>query len=108
MTRLDRAAVLLITSEQVKALFAPHLKAARKAAGYGSAAAFARAVGIEAATYRHWERGQALPDLSTLAEVLYPALGFGLNELVDELAGRAPKPEPTPGWFAETDVGGGP
>jgi len=45
------------------------LKTARVSAGYEHAKDFADALGVEAPTYRYWERGQAQPDLTTLTRI---------------------------------------
>ena len=49
--------------------FSDRLKAARLRAGYAHAKDFADALGVEAPTYRYWERGQAQPDLTTLSRI---------------------------------------
>ena len=54
---------------QVKKSFSSLLKTARVRAGYASAAKFATAIDVEAPTYRHWERGHALPDMTNLIRI---------------------------------------
>lgn len=49
--------------------FAERLKEARIRAGYAHAKDFADALGVEAPTYRYWERGQAQPDITTLSRI---------------------------------------
>jgi len=66
----------------VRREFARCLKEARVAAGFRSATAFARTLGIEAARYRHWERGHALPDIEFLAVRLCPALRVSPDDLL--------------------------
>ncbi len=55
--------------KQVMTDFAERLKSARVNAGYAHAKDFADALGVEAPTYRYWERGQAAPDLTTLTRI---------------------------------------
>ena len=45
------------------------LRAAREQAGYKSAQQFAGTLGVEAHTYRHWERGESEPDFETLTRI---------------------------------------
>lgn len=56
-------------NDQIMKTFAKRLKAARKAAGYGSAEQFAHALGAEPHTYRHYERGGAHPNLVMLTRM---------------------------------------
>lgn len=60
--------------------FAERLKAARISAGYPSAQQAAAACGLEAATYRTYERGEYQPPIDTLVTI---ALTFGVS--TDEL-----------------------
>ena len=55
--------------EQVMKSFAVKLRLARQAAGYESAKQFADALGVEAPTYRYWERGAAAPNLTMLTRI---------------------------------------
>jgi transcriptional regulator with XRE-family HTH domain len=57
------------------------LKAAREAAGFGTAELFAFAFGVEPATYRHWERGTHEPDLTTLQRLCL-ILRVSVNDLL--------------------------
>ena len=50
-------------------VFAEKLREARIAAGYRSAAKFARAIGIESAAYRMYERGDFPPRVGTLLRI---------------------------------------
>jgi len=56
-------------NDQIMKTFAKRLRAARKAAGFGSAEGFAHALGAEPHTYRHYERGAAQPNLVTLTRI---------------------------------------
>jgi transcriptional regulator with XRE-family HTH domain len=62
-------------------VFAQRLRSARKAAGYTSAACFARALGVEVAAYRYWERGGSAPRLATLIKIC-ELLKIEANELI--------------------------
>jgi len=55
--------------DDVMRAFSQRLRSARKAAGFGNAKVFAEALGVEPARYRHWERGTAQPDLTTLTRI---------------------------------------
>ena len=82
----------------VRREFSRRLKEARVAAGFRSAAAFARTLGIEEARYRHWERGRSLPDIEFLAVRLCPTLRVDPDDLLP-MAQRtwwASKSEPEP------------
>lgn len=67
--------------EEVKKAFAKRLKAARKAAGYTSARAFADVLSVEENRYRHWERGSASPDLTMTCRIC-KALDMEPNDLL--------------------------
>ena len=67
--------------QQVMSAFAERLKSARVNAGYEHAKDFADALGVEAPTYRYWERGQAQPDLTTLTRICI-LLGVDANYLL--------------------------
>ena len=67
--------------KQVMSAFAERLKSARVDAGYAHAKDFADALGVEAPTYRYWERGQAHPDLTTLTRICL-LLGVDANYLL--------------------------
>ena len=75
---------------QVKRSFGPLLKSARIRAGYPSAAKFARVLEAEEPTYRHWERGYALPDMTTLVRICL-LLNLSLDET---LMAAVKKPAP--------------
>lgn len=49
--------------------FGTELRKARERAGYKSAEAFAKVMGIEAPTYRTYERGAAEPGLESLIRI---------------------------------------
>lgn len=49
--------------------FGKRLKKARENGGFSSASAFARALKIEVATYRYYERGQREPPFSLFPEI---------------------------------------
>jgi transcriptional regulator with XRE-family HTH domain len=66
---------------RVRSGFAKRLKAAREAAGFGTAELFAFAFGVEPATYRHWERGTHEPDLTTLQRLCL-ILRVSVNDLL--------------------------
>ena len=51
--------------------FGERLRRARIDAGYEHASDFASALGVEAATYRYWERGQSAPHLLTLTRICH-------------------------------------
>jgi len=55
--------------DKVMRTFAERLKTAREAGGYEHASDFADAIGVEPHRYRHWERGTAAPDLTTLTRI---------------------------------------
>lgn len=55
--------------EEVMRAFSHRLRKAREDAGYATAKIFAEALGVEPARYRHWERGTAQPDLTTLTRI---------------------------------------
>ena len=55
--------------EEVMRAFSDRLRKARETAGYATAKIFAEALGVEPARYRHWERGTAQPDLTTLTRI---------------------------------------
>jgi len=65
----------------VRREFSRRLKEARVAAGFRSAAEFARTMGIGEARYRHWERGYALPDVEFVAVPLCPTLRLKPSDL---------------------------
>jgi transcriptional regulator with XRE-family HTH domain len=71
--------------ESIRREFGRRLKAAREAAGFDSAELFAFAFGVEPHTYRHWERGDHEPDLTTLQRLCL-ILHVSANDLlpVDE------------------------
>lgn len=54
---------------KVMKTFSERLKAAREAAGFEEAEDFANALGVTGARYRHWERGDAKPDLTLLTRI---------------------------------------
>jgi transcriptional regulator with XRE-family HTH domain len=54
---------------QIMRTFGRQLRKARKAAGYNSAQQFAGVLGKEPHTYRHYERGEAEPDFTTLLRI---------------------------------------
>jgi predicted transcriptional regulator len=56
------------TSKYMKA-FGKRLTAARIAAGYDTAASFAKALGVDAYRYRHYERGNASPSYEVLKKI---------------------------------------
>ena len=49
--------------------FGKRLRAARKTAGFRSAERFAHHLGVEPHTYRHYERGEVQPTLTTLTRI---------------------------------------
>ncbi len=55
--------------DEVMRTFSHRLRKARERAGYETAKIFAEALGVEPARYRHWERGSAQPDLTTLTRI---------------------------------------
>jgi len=71
----------LTFEENVRRTFAQRLKLARPSAGFGSAAHAAEALNVEAAAYRKWERGDAMPSLGML-ERICPLLDVGANYLL--------------------------
>ncbi len=68
-------------NDQIMKTFAKKLKAARKAGGYRSAEQFAHALGVVPHTYRHYERGFAQPNLTTLTRICQ-LLEIGPNDLL--------------------------
>jgi len=58
-----------VTTEAIRKGFARRLRAARVAAGYDSARAFAKALGVHEMTYGRWERGEVDPPLVTLVHI---------------------------------------
>lgn len=54
---------------EVKKALAKRLRSAREKAGFRFQKEFASALGIEAHTYRTWERGEHLPDVVTLTRI---------------------------------------
>lgn len=56
-------------ADEVMSTFAKKLGQAREKAGYRSMKEFAEALGVEPPAYRHWERGTAQPDLTTLTRI---------------------------------------
>jgi len=67
----------MTTSHEFPAL----LTAARKAAGFETAAEFAEEFGIAPLTYRHWERGTYRPDARTI-EMMCAAFGVPSHTLL--------------------------
>lgn len=67
--------------DQVMKAFSTRLKKAREGAGFTRAKYFAEALGVEPARYRHWERGTAQPDLTTLTRICR-LLGVEANDLL--------------------------
>lgn len=65
----------------VRAMFGSRLKVHRAAAGYPTARAFARALGIEENRYTRYERGEVEPDL-TMLERICERLGVGVGDLL--------------------------
>ncbi len=61
--------------------FGAKLKEVRTQSGYTHASRLAADLGISPATYRHWERGTALPDVATLA-MLCSVLNISPNDLL--------------------------
>jgi transcriptional regulator with XRE-family HTH domain len=55
--------------DQVKKALAKRLKKARKDAGFRFAREFAVALNLAEHTYRSWERGEHMPDLTTLTRI---------------------------------------
>lgn len=78
--------------------FSEKLKSARVSAGYEHAKDFADALGVEAPTYRYWERGQAQPDLTTLARICM-LLDIEPNDLLP-MGRKSPKPADAAGKSA--------
>ena len=74
---------------RVMKAFGKTLKAAREQAGYSSAQKFAEMLGIEAATYRYYERGGSEPGLETLLRIC-TALGITMNDLFHQPATKQP------------------
>lgn len=72
----------------IRKQFAARLQQARIAAGYKTKAEFARAIGIEAETYRGWERGRTEPGISEINAIL-TAADVSAEYLV---SGRLPPP----------------
>lgn len=66
---------------EVMQTFSDRLKRARVAAGFETAKDCADALGVEAPTYRQWERGQASPDLEMLTRIC-KLLNVEPNELL--------------------------
>jgi len=56
-------------NEQVMKSFGSALRAAREAAGFKHAKAFAEALSVPDHRYRAWERGEYTPDLMTLTRM---------------------------------------
>ena len=75
LTAMDRF------EDQVMKAFSSRLRKARASAGYEHAKVFAEALGVEPARYRHWERGTAQPDLTTLTRICR-LLGVEANDLL--------------------------
>lgn len=84
--------------DALRQMFGQRLKLARQDRGYKSAAMFAKALGMEASTYREWERGINEPGLLKLAEIAR-ALGDSLDYLI---LGRRHLPSPPPSAFQES------
>lgn len=69
--------------------FPDNLKAARKAAGYGSQEAAARAMGVAMHTWARWERGSQAPSLETLGTI-GELLKIAPAKLLEETPGGEP------------------
>lgn len=54
---------------EVMSAFSKRLKAAREAAGFETAKAFAESLNVEENRYRHWERGSAQPDYTMMCRI---------------------------------------
>lgn len=57
------------TAHQTKKLFAQRLKTARERK-FETASGFAKELGVEAETYRRWERGETEPGIADLNSIL--------------------------------------
>ena len=75
----------------VRTAFAARLEAIRLQAGYDSMAAFAAQLGLEAETYRRYERSETEPNITVLVR-LSELTGLSLDYIV---AGRV-SPSQTP------------
>lgn len=65
------------------------LRSARRQKGYKSAQKFAEKMGIEAPTYRKYERGETEPGFETLTRIC-AELGITPNDLLPEAAKKHP------------------
>lgn len=77
--------------EQVRHAFATRLRMAREEAGFQTGEAFAEHLGVAGHRYRHWERGEHMPDLNQLLR-LCEALNVEPNEFLP-LAIKTPQSE---------------
>lgn len=68
-------------ADSTKRGFAKRLASARHLAGFATQKAFAKHLGVEAETYRRWERGETEPNISMLVK-LSDATGVSLEVLL--------------------------
>ena len=64
---------MTLTPQTLRYTFPVRLRSVRLAAGYTTATAFAKALAVEPATYRRWERGGAEPNLYWLYRIAQTA-----------------------------------
>ncbi len=76
--------------EQVKKALAKRLKKARKDAGFRFAKEFADALQVAEHTYRTYERGEHMPDLTTLTRIC-KLLNVEPNEMLPLALRKEPK-----------------
>lgn len=82
------------TSSDAKMLFATRLREQRELRNFQSAEAFANEIGVQAATYRQWERGGTEPGIANLVKI-QRGLGVSLDYLI---AGIVPGYGSPPGF----------
>lgn len=99
--------------EKVMSLFGERLRQAREAAGFADAEDFAIAIGVRGPTYRYWERGDALPNLTMLTRICQALqrepnyfLPLALSKEAAKEAKKAPQQPATP-KKKKKEVGGG-
>lgn len=76
----------------VKNALSKRLKQARKDAGYKHANEFSKLLNVEDHTYRAWERGQHMPDVTTLTRIC-KLLNVEPNDLLPHALKKARDPQ---------------
>lgn len=73
--------ILTASNVSEREKFASRLKLTREQRHQGSAASFAKSIGLEAETYRMYERGKREPDIATIIKISR-ALDISLDFLI--------------------------